>query len=209
MNIKQDLSSVSSKIIAILAIGAAALAVYLLVIPNNEEETVAQAVLTDQSPNVTTKASVKNPEVTFPAVEKQAIVRNPFTIPTEYLESKDNKTPASQQPLPETRSIDPLANGLTPTVVADLPKLSVTGIASGDDGQQLAVINDGKQSRAYRLGEWIGAYQVEEIGVDAVAFSGPAGKIVLPVANNIKTEKSMAKERIGSGNDSVHNLLAQ
>ncbi|SHI34987.1 hypothetical protein [Propionispora hippei] len=210
MNIKQDMSSLSSKIIATLAIGVMALALYLVVIPANEDNPIAPTVSNGQSSKVATqKTAAKDSNetnVSFPVVEKQGTVRNPFAIPPEYMDSKDkgtdSKLPVTQQPVPDAGQV---AAGISPAAL-ELPKFSVTGIVSSDDGQQLAVINDGKHSKAYRLGEQVGAYQVESIMSDMVVVSGPAGQLTLPITNNIKTEKSMAKERTGNGNDSTHNV---
>lgn len=210
MDIKQDMSSLSSKLIAVAAIGVTALAVYLLVAPDNTEQPVSQPNLSDKK--VPVKPVVKAVNVAFPAVEKkQESVRNPFAVPAEYITSKNkdeqNQEKTGQQPSPEAGSMPPFVSGTgTKSSVPEFPKISVTGIASSDDGQQLAVINDGNQSRAYRQGEWIGAYQLETIATDSVVFTGPAGGMVLPIANNIKTGKSAAKERTGSENESIRNM---
>lgn len=207
MDIKQDMSSLSSKLIAVTAIGVTALAVYLLVAPDNTERPVSQPTLSDK--NAPVKPVVKAVNVTFPSVEKkQESVRNPFAVPAEYMTSKNkeegNKEQAAQQTSLEAGSM--LSGTGAQGSVAKFPQIIVTGVASSDDGQQLAVINDGKQSRAYRQGEWLGAYQVETIAADAVVFTGPAGDMVVPIVNNIKTGKSAAKERTGSENDSIHNM---
>lgn len=207
MDIKQDMSSLSSKLIAVAAIGVTALAVYLLVAPDNTERPVSQPNLSGK--NVPVKSAAKAVNVTFPSVEKkQEAVRNPFAVPAEYLTNKnkgeDNQEQMAQQTSPEA-GLMPSGIGIKNSV-AEFPKISVTGIASSDDGQQLAVINDGKQSRAYRQGEWVGAYQLETIATDSVVFNGPAGGMVLPIVDNIKTGKSAAKERTGSENESIHNV---
>ncbi len=207
MDIKQDMSSLSSKLTVVAAISITALAVYLLVAPDNTERPNSQPVLSDSSVQV--KPPAKAAIVTFPSVErKQESVRDPFAVPVEYMTSKNkeegNKEQATQQTLPEAGSM-PSGTGAKNST-AELPKISVTGVASSDDGQQLAVINDGKQSRAYRKGAWIGAYQLETIAADVVVFTGPAGDMVMPIVNNIKTEKSAAQERTGSENDSIRNM---
>lgn len=210
MDIKQDMSSLSSKLIAVAAIGVTALAVYILVAPDNTERTNSQPVLSDK--NVQVKPAAKAVTVTFPPVEKkQESVRNPFAVPEEYMTGKnkgeENQEKVAQQTSPEAGSMPSFVSGTgTKSSVPEFPQISVTGIASIDDGQQLAVINDGNQSRAYRQGEWIGAYQLETIATDSVVFTGPAGGMVLPIANNIKTGKSAAKERTGSENESIRNM---
>ena len=207
MDIKQDMSSLSSKLIVVAAIGVTALAVYILIAPDNTEKPNSQPVLSDK--NVQVKPAAKAVTVTLPPVEKkQEPVRNPFAVPTEYMTGKnkgeENQEKVAQQTSPEAGSMP--SGIVTKNSVAEFPKISVTGIASSNDGQQLAVINDGKQSRAYRQGEWVGAYQLETIATDSVVFTGPAGDMVVPIVNNIKTGKSAAQERTGSENDSIRNM---
>jgi hypothetical protein len=206
------MSSLSSKLIAIIAIGVTALAVYIYVAPDHTGESVPQPILADKSVQVKKAAVVKNVNVTIPAVEKkQEAVRNPFAVPPEYLnnqaKSTDGKEPPEQQLSPGSGQMSSFDDGHGAAKAAtEIPKISVTGIVSSDDGQQLAVINDGKQSRAYRLGEWIGLYRVKGIASDTVSLTGPAGEIILPITDNIKSEKGIAKERTGSGNDPIHNV---
>ncbi len=210
MDIKQDMSSLSSKLIAVVAIGVVALAVYLFVAPDNTGGPVPQPVLADKNVQVKKPTAAQAVYVTAPAVEKkQAAVRNPFAVPPEYVNSQakgtGGKDSSAQQPLADSGQI-PSANPGSVKAAAELPKIRITGIVSSDDGQRLAVINDGQQSRAYRSGDWVGAYQVEEIAADLVSLGGPAGEIVLPITDNIKSGKSMAKERTGSGNDPIRNM---
>jgi len=210
LDIKQDMSSLSSKLIAVIAIGVTALAVYISVMPDNAGESVPQPALADKNVQVEESVALKAVNATVPVAEKkQREVRDPFAVPPEYLNSQSKGTegrePPDQQPSPEVGQMPPFSAGSVKAAV-ELPKISVTGIVSRDDGQRLAVINDGKQSRAYRSGEWVGIYQVEEIMTDVVSLTGPVGEIILPIANNIKSEKSIAKERTGIGNDPIRNM---
>lgn len=89
-----------------------------------------------------------------------------------------------------------------------LTGITVTGVARGDDGVSLAVLNSGgSQARAYRPGETVNGYRIVAITGNTVVFNGPAGREILPVATQMnKAAKNSAEERTGMKDDTMQTV---
>lgn len=134
---------------------------------------------------------------------------NPFDVPAVFLASQqaDQASAATQAP---NAAAGPgvYGGGRMLDRPLRLTGITVTGVARGDDGVSLAVLNSGgNQARAYRPGETVNGYRIVAITGNAVVFNGPAGREILPVATQVnKAAKSNAEERTGMKDDTMQTV---
>ncbi len=90
--------------------------------------------------------------------EPQLAVRDPFTVPPEYLVRTPGAAPAPGDKN-QHKDAKPVLTGV---------------IVAGHVGS--AIIQFGNDSRSYRRGDFVGPYQVVAIGNQSVTLQGPEGR---------------------------------
>lgn len=99
--------------------------------------------------------------------------RDPFSIPREYSStSLPANTPVSRVPDTSANSMG-RAGGVAVNAAVTF---KLTGIAQGDDNVRVAVIYDGKQSKAYYQGSFVGEYKIISINDSSVTLEGAGGR---------------------------------
>lgn len=106
--------------------------------------------------------------------QPQAVLHDPFTLPP---------TASAVQPVsPEATAAGKVKPAKT-TKTASKPGLILTGIVvSGNN--RVAIIQNGKESRSYQIGELVGSYQLRRIDDKSVLLAGPSGELVLFVGGS-------------------------
>lgn len=110
--------------------------------------------------------------------------RDPFAVPAQYI-PPDMAAPAAATPGSGAASGRPAAP-VPPSQshaghAAPAAAYALRGVVSGDNGRQAAIIETAAGSRAYRVGERVGAYTLTEITTAAAVLDGPAGRMTLTV----------------------------
>ncbi len=133
---------------------------------------------------------------------------NPFDVPAVFLASQQADQASAATQAPNAAAGPGVYGGGRMVEPVRLTGITVTGVARGDDGVSLAVLNSGgSQARAYRPGETVNGYRIVAITGNAVVFNGPAGREILPVATQMnKAAKSNAEERTGMKDDTMQTV---
>lgn len=204
---RQAVASLSPKVAVVVVVGIIYLLVYFFVLPGDTPVSPPVPAI-NKSPGAPAAPAV--------AVQSQAGEErgrlNPFDVPAVFLTSQQKEEVQSSeqgQPIVAGRGGYGAGRSAADFVrpPARLTGVTVTGVASGDDGVKLAVLSDGKQAKAYRPGETVNGYRIEAVTGNAVIFNGPAGREILPLATQVSNVvKSNPEERSGMKNDTTQTV---
>ena len=108
------------------------------------------------------------------------VFRDPFLIPSEFQERIPIINNVRDQGYSKVSSSnrEPTASEKLITPIKAKESVTLTGIVTTDN-QRLAVIQSANKSKAYRLYEFIGTYQLTVIQEDAVILKDNDGQLIL------------------------------
>ena len=201
---RQAISSLPLKLAVVVVVGSVYLLAYFYFWSSPTD-----AVVSPPAINKSPATAASQPAVAGQAPGEGRERLNPFDVPAVFLASQQaDQTPAVTQAPNAAAGPGAYGRGRMLEQPVRLTGVTVTGVARGDDGVSMAVLNNGgNQARAYRPGETVNGYQIVAITGNAVVFNGPAGKEILPVATQVnKAAKSNAEERTGMKDDTMQTV---
>lgn len=180
VKLSQSLEKFTAKerLMVIITIGMIVL--LITVYTTSSEEVVAPNAPSKTNTDTSNKVIMPIGNQTTPLKQ---VTRDPFAVPPEFKEKPPSMNSQNYQADSIVHSnSDPISTKTTdkalPTKQRELLKL--TGIV-GSEEQRLAVIQSKNKSKAYRINDFIGTYQLVAINVDSILLQDNGSQLVLPL----------------------------
>lgn len=200
----------NKRIVVLLGIGMVLIGAVWFLPFDNAEVGALPAVSTTAGKTVENKNSnsqvkIKTEDLVVKGVAQE---RDPFSVPPELLQQGNSLKPGTALPgqdnsIHPSDSVVPHSGNLPSGTKVTVVDVKLTGVASSENGTSLAVLSDGKTTKAYRIGEYVQSFQLTEINRDSVILTGPTATKILPIEAQVGTvqEKNVHSEGAGVSNE--------